>query len=340
MSNKFLENFQQYRMVQCKVLAIQDILQFYGLRAEHYLGAECIFYEYHIDGFNVPKFYRRTKNFSDDLRAHGFQVRDVWYTDHEEVWAYLLEMAKMDVPGLVLVDTFYIPHCPQYNSAHNIHYLNLLAYNSAEDVFIVNDPSYKLNRKEIAGEVLRMALEGSESLNTLYIFQPEESCDNTYENFIKMANFNVKNMLTPDRAEIYQNNTQLSIEKPYDEYRVGLQGIYQLSSEFESFKARESLTDCLHEMYSTVANLGEQTELHAKYLNYIGTLYGKAELSMMALELDYIAQNWSLAKNMFYKSSVKNSEEMLKRTFDKIRFIGELEEKYLEAMAQFIDYKS
>lgn len=334
------EQGTRLRMLQCQGQAFSPIFHLYNKKIEDIAGKECIFYEYRYDSRNLA-YSRKLKSLVEDVEDYGFEVKDRWFNDPEEEWQYILDMFQYEVPAVVRVDDYYIPYTPSFMQGHHPHFVCVVDYCAEEDQVVVHDPSFRVYDTKIPGESFRKAMYHPDyESEVIHVFNTEIQSEVAYQKLIAHLEYNLTQMLHPDPDIIYQRTSRKPMARENQHFKVGLKGIYELSEGEDEFLAREQMANeyltKYGYMFYVVAEVAEQTELHAKYLQNKAQEYNLSGLLELSHNLDYIAQNWLIVKNMFFKASLRDAENMVTRAFNKVKAIAEQEERYLMDLSQLL----
>lgn len=324
--------------LQCGTRLIEVILNHFGYQnIERFIGGECVFYEYRATSAGVPRFSRRlTGAYAELEKSHGFVVHNKEFKDLESGMASLVDILLSRHLTNVQIDMFYLSHTPYFSKKHQYH--SIIITGLSGDSISFCDPAYDVYDGVAPLETFKTAMfsnYGDKKKQPMFrvidIGSPKTLMNPQKDQFIETLRRNCDDMVHPDRNRIFLQNTQIVQEQNDNHYLIGLPGLKELDKRILDAYKNGAVPELSFKLCGVFGNVVEQTELHARYLEDMGTMFNLPGITELSGSLLGIVQEWNLVKNMFLKASVKDTpDEMIQRCMRRITSLAALEAEFLE----------
>ncbi len=288
---------------------------------------------YHISGYK--------QSLTEDLsKIYGISCRIRTTTHAEEAWRTAKKSLDNNHPLLISVDRYYLPPYPvSYQRVHGGHNIILNGYDEKESKSYIIDwwPPHFF-KKAVDIEALKQArnsLNPKDPDNPLFSGFPIENrwLDIEYPSYhIKLDENLIKKIILENIEEMLGNNSKKN-------YFQGIKGIRTFAQDILAWitcSDETSVAIRAERAFLLLWSVQGQRILHSEFLSNISKRLGKPELRKTSEELAKIAQSWQVARNMFFKASIKELKTMLPRISTRLLNIADREEKALIRLRDII----
>lgn len=323
----FIPN-EKLRRMRCIYATMESILEYYGCRnLVYYMGKECVFYEC-SPVLGIPTIWRRTKNIYDDLSScHNFVFNKHTFNNAAEAWEHLRVNLEQNVLCQLNLDTFYLPYSSYFKSEHQRHSFCVNGIIPESSKVMIYDPGFRYYNREVDVATIEPAW-AAKNFSVIDFVTPPEIIELTYSEFRKILKHNATQMLTPNMSQLYSDNTQIGLLKNYQDLKAGCDAVYALPDMIKGLLTGDNVRVRILRLSDMFGRIAEQTELHYWFLVGMANRFSRPELNVLADEMQYISQKWSIMKILLVKGMLQNKSTSFSQCADMMVRVGQLERDF------------
>ena len=333
---KLQEPANDLKTLLCLTGPLRVIFKHYNFgELADYIGLDNIFFKYSNDENKVPSLSKRRRDFFQELRNEfGLEVIEKTFSSSENGWNYVSSTLKNGVINIIFVDTFDYPMSIHYKKNHGAHYLAINGYSS--EYVSIHDTGLQYYNYNIKKDIIKDAWSKTNyKIISIDINQKLRYFDEN--KFIEVLRENVKNIISPDIDKIYKDITIIKLPPDgYSGLKIGISAIDLLGDEVKILKDSKDTIKDITKFYNQILLVAEQTDLHSLFLKNNGERFKIPEISDLLNDIQYIAQEWRLVRNILIKATYKDTNNMIDRAANKIKNIAEEEYKFINDLGKII----
>ena len=310
--------FSTDELLDCFSLSLDSLLRFYGLEL-----ARWHFDEWHFSLQGTPPdalhIAAHTRDCAASLARFGVELRQAQEADFAAGWARLGAELDQGRPVLVLVDTCPLRACYYPGRPlHTAHTVVVSGYD-ANRVSIVDPSPYTAFAGPIPLEIFAPAWQaialGGEPFVWYALQAPQVVAPRTPQDILICLRQNIEGMLGGERAG------------------WGIAGLRQLAGWIEEAAAwQEALQAALLAQVAQLKWVGLARRQHARFLAHAGARLEEPELVALGAEVEEVAQEWIVARNLALKGSHRPRGEVALRLSCRLEALAEWEELLLSRL--------
>ncbi|MCL6449856.1 MAG: BtrH N-terminal domain-containing protein [Acetobacteraceae bacterium] len=325
--------------LSCETECVAAVLKYLGLEPLCLLyGKDWAFFHYCIpeaEGADLLlSSWRRPEE--DFWAEHGVKLRVRATRNPERAWRGVKALLDRQLPAVVLVDPFYLPHSSGYAIRHSLHFLIVNGYDPASREVYVADGLFQY-RGPLPFSVLAEARAGGgdgyrPDNKWIEIDPPSGPAPGLASLVARALDRNLRAMVGP-RPPALSRLMRASLER-WGAVRlgVGLSGIRGFARRLVEAPPPAGRLDAL---YNQTMAVGEKRAWHSQFLVYAGETLRLPGLVEAGRVLEPLAQSWSVVRALFFKAARGDpAAEILRRVQKRLYDIADLEERALEIVAR------
>lgn len=317
--------FSKDEMLDCFSLSLDSLLRFYGLELSRWH-----FDEWHFSLEGAPadglRIAAHTRDCVASLARFGLELRRAQETDYVAGWARLCAELDQGRPLLVLLDTCPLRAC--YYPGRPLHTLHTVVVNGYEGdkVFIVDPSPYKAFAGSIPLEIFAPAWQaaalGGQGLAWCALEVPKVVVPRTRQELLACMRQSIEDMLGGERAG------------------WGIAGLRQLAGWIEEAATWQAARQA--DLLAQVGQLkwvGLARRQYAHFLVHAGGLLEQPEIAALGAEVEAVAQEWMVARNLALKGSRNPRAGMARRLSCRLEALAEWEELLLRRLDERMEVR-
>ncbi|MCK4257907.1 MAG: BtrH N-terminal domain-containing protein [Halanaerobiales bacterium] len=333
--NQFSDK-NDYRYLLCYATLLRDILLHYGYTdLATCIGKEYCYY--YIEDESCVEWFRKRFSVWDDLKKNqNFTLKHHQFANLTKALTHLQANLENGILSMSLVDVFFYPYDGQsYQKSHATHYVTITGISFEQKKVTLLDSINGYYNVELGFEQLEQAWcfnwDSKEFKFYCYdVIPPEQPVVHTKEDFLRVMQQNVQNMLQPNLD--FTNEAALRILKKSNNFLAGLSGLDQLGNSVA--KLIELGHDDIFSIFFQLTTIPEQLELHSNYLKNIAVKFDLPQFLPLAEDMFNISQTWAITKNMIVKTLFRDSDKYFQRCIERCNQIAQLERQFVNKLQE------
>ena len=311
--------FNTDEQLDCFTLALESLLRFYGLDL-----ALLHFDQWHFSaqaaGRGQLQLAAQTRDYAASLARFGVELRAAQEADFASGWEALCAELDQGRPLLVILDTPPLRAC--YYPGQPRHSLHAVVVNGCdtEEVWIVDPSPYTAFAGAIPLEIFGRAWQGGEAFTWYALRVPAARGSRAPRELQRCLAQNIEGMLGGQRAG------------------WGISGIRRLAEWLgEVATWPESEVGPLLTQATQLKGVALARRMHARFLDSAAARLEQPALSIVGEQLQEVAQEWMVARNLALKGGRSGSGAVAARLGRRLWALAEWEELLLGGLAAEVD---
>ena len=310
----------------CTYTMLDTMLQSSGYNATQILHDEWCFVYQKADG-PCPHIFAKCTSVKDNLANYGICVEQRQTSSTDEAWDRVRVLIDKGQPVPAAADTYYLEryYYPGYGR-HTSHYVILCGYDEQEQTVWIVDPSpWKRFKGALPWEGFKRAWGTSYiSPNTWLEFSfplsPPQPNRTAIENILR-RNLNLMSLQGDDATGSL----------------FGIEGIRALATDLINWAqdpcdSRKKMGQAFDHLRQVVT----ERRGHAEFLAFAAIQLENRELADLSGELEDIARNWVVTRNIFFKGKKRDPSAVILRIQRRLLEIAHREEKALFSLRKML----
>jgi len=334
MMKKIVESFVHRPGVHCESSAIRDVFEYHGLRLseEMVFGLDCTFgFIYWKQKSAIPPFHigGKIRKFPNMLpKFLGVNVERKTTSSQKKAWQSIKEMLDTDVPVPIFADIYYLDYMNVPKEPWNhfgAHTIVLAGYDEEKGEAYVADTSFS-GLQAISLESL------ADARNSKYKPFPPR---NIYFNISVPAK---TQPLSQAVKKALMETSKNMLNPPVRNF--GIKGIRQLAADILNWPKLLDPKQLKLTLFLTYIDVeeagtggGNFRRLYSRFLKEASELISDKRLLKAGEKLNNSANAWSeIARSLMKASQVKNAEQIISKTHEKIIECANIEEEVFSSI--------